>query len=123
VSLYTLLETVIGPLWVGLAGFEWPSVATLAGGIVILAALAGNGAMGLRAGSTGGDGGGDGGGTERDEGDDSERVSAEDGTGVVNPMIHGNGVASIEMTMLTSPRQSGQQGSVTAPAEETRAPC
>jgi drug/metabolite transporter (DMT)-like permease len=40
VSLYTLLETVLGPVWVYLGGYEAPSAYALAGGAILLAALA-----------------------------------------------------------------------------------
>ena len=49
VSLLMLLETVFGPLWVWLLLAEWPPAGTLAGGGVILAALAVNAAWRLRA--------------------------------------------------------------------------
>jgi drug/metabolite transporter (DMT)-like permease len=40
VALITLLEVVLGPLWVWLADSERPSAATLAGGAVVVAAVA-----------------------------------------------------------------------------------
>jgi drug/metabolite transporter (DMT)-like permease len=40
VGLITLLETVLGPLWVWLALDERPSTATLAGGAIVIAAIA-----------------------------------------------------------------------------------
>ena len=40
VSLYTLVETVLGPVWVYLGGYEAPSVFAIAGGAILLAALA-----------------------------------------------------------------------------------
>jgi len=40
VALITLLEVVLGPLWVWLALSEQPSTATLAGGVVVIAAVA-----------------------------------------------------------------------------------
>lgn len=40
VALITLLEVVLGPLWVWLVLAERPGVATLAGGVVVLAAVA-----------------------------------------------------------------------------------
>jgi drug/metabolite transporter (DMT)-like permease len=39
VALITLLEVVLGPLWVWLALSEHPSTATLAGGVVVIAAV------------------------------------------------------------------------------------
>lgn len=42
VALLTLLEVVLGPLWVWLGVGETPAAATLAGGAVVLAAVAGN---------------------------------------------------------------------------------
>lgn len=39
VSLYTLVETVLGPVWVYLGGYEAPSVYAIAGGVILLAAL------------------------------------------------------------------------------------
>ncbi len=40
VALITQLENVLGPLWVWLAGIEHPSAPTLAGGVVVIAAVA-----------------------------------------------------------------------------------
>ena len=40
VALITLLEVVLGPLWVWLVLSEKPGVATLLGGVVVLAAVA-----------------------------------------------------------------------------------
>jgi drug/metabolite transporter (DMT)-like permease len=40
VALITLLEVVLGPLWVWLALAERPSTATLAGGAIVIAAVA-----------------------------------------------------------------------------------
>jgi drug/metabolite transporter (DMT)-like permease len=40
VALITLLEVVLGPLWVWLVRSERPGVATLVGGVVVLAAVA-----------------------------------------------------------------------------------
>ena len=40
VALITQLENVLGPLWVWLAGIEHPSAPTLAGGIIVIAAVA-----------------------------------------------------------------------------------
>jgi drug/metabolite transporter (DMT)-like permease len=40
VALITQLENVLGPLWVWLAGLEHPSASTLAGGIIVIAAVA-----------------------------------------------------------------------------------
>ncbi len=42
IALLGLLEVVLGPLWVWLAAGEAPAAATLAGGAIVLAALAGN---------------------------------------------------------------------------------
>jgi drug/metabolite transporter (DMT)-like permease len=42
IALLTLLEVVLGPLWVWLGVGETPAAATLAGGAVVLAAVAGN---------------------------------------------------------------------------------
>jgi drug/metabolite transporter (DMT)-like permease len=39
VALITQLENVLGPLWVWLAGIEHPSAATLAGGVIVIAAV------------------------------------------------------------------------------------
>ena len=39
VALITLLEVVLGPLWVWIALSERPSTATLAGGAVVIAAV------------------------------------------------------------------------------------
>ncbi len=49
IALLGLLEVVLGPLWVWLGAGEEPAGATLAGGCVVLAALAGNELMALRA--------------------------------------------------------------------------
>jgi drug/metabolite transporter (DMT)-like permease len=40
VALITLLEVVLGPLWVWAFLSEQPSAATLAGGVIVLAAVA-----------------------------------------------------------------------------------
>jgi drug/metabolite transporter (DMT)-like permease len=48
VSLTLLLESVLGPLWVWLALGEDPGEATLLGGAIVIAALAGNAAAALR---------------------------------------------------------------------------
>src|SRR5438445_11557560 len=40
VALITLLEIVLGPLWVWIALSEQPGAATLAGGLIVLAAVA-----------------------------------------------------------------------------------
>jgi drug/metabolite transporter (DMT)-like permease len=40
VALITLLEIVLGPLWVWLALSEHPSTATLVGGTIVVAAVA-----------------------------------------------------------------------------------
>ncbi len=39
VGLIQLMETVLGPLWVWLAGYEEPPMLTLAGGLVLLVTL------------------------------------------------------------------------------------
>lgn len=52
VGLLGLLETVLGPLWVWLAVGEAPSGAALAGGAVVILALAANELSGLRSGGT-----------------------------------------------------------------------
>jgi drug/metabolite transporter (DMT)-like permease len=51
IALLWLLETVLGPLWAWLGAGEVPAYASLAGGLLVLAALAGNelAAMGSRA--------------------------------------------------------------------------
>jgi drug/metabolite transporter (DMT)-like permease len=41
-ALLGLLEVVLGPLWAWLGAGETPALSTLAGGAVVLAALAGN---------------------------------------------------------------------------------
>lgn len=40
VSLYTLIETVLGPVWVFLGGYESPTIYAIVGGILLLGALA-----------------------------------------------------------------------------------
>jgi drug/metabolite transporter (DMT)-like permease len=40
VGLISQLEIVLGPLWVWLAGIERPSVPTIAGGVIVLGAVA-----------------------------------------------------------------------------------
>ena len=40
VALYTLIETVLGPVWVYLGGYETPSVYAVCGGVALVAALA-----------------------------------------------------------------------------------
>ena len=40
VALIAQLENVLGPLWVWLAGLEYPSIATIIGGIVVIGAVA-----------------------------------------------------------------------------------
>jgi hypothetical protein len=40
VALYTLIETVLGPVWVYLGGYEAPSIYAISGGILLVAALA-----------------------------------------------------------------------------------
>jgi drug/metabolite transporter (DMT)-like permease len=42
VALLSLLEAVLGPLWAWLGVGETPGAATLAGGMIVLAAIAGN---------------------------------------------------------------------------------
>jgi len=42
IALLALLEVVLGPLWAWLGAGEAPGAATLAGGAMVLAALAGN---------------------------------------------------------------------------------
>ena len=39
VSLFTEIETILGPVWVALAGYEKPPPLTLVGGIILLVAL------------------------------------------------------------------------------------
>jgi hypothetical protein len=39
VSLYTLIETVLGPVWVWLGGFEAPPVSAMYGGSILILAL------------------------------------------------------------------------------------
>ena len=39
VSLYTLIETVLGPVWVYLGGFEAPPIFAVYGGIALIIAL------------------------------------------------------------------------------------
>jgi drug/metabolite transporter (DMT)-like permease len=48
IALLGLLEVVLGPLWAWLGAGEAPAQATLAGGAVVLIALAGNEIGGLR---------------------------------------------------------------------------
>jgi drug/metabolite transporter (DMT)-like permease len=48
IALLGLLEVVLGPLWVWLGAGEEPGAATLTGGAVVLAALAGNEIAALR---------------------------------------------------------------------------
>jgi len=48
IALLGLLEVVLGPLWVWLGAGEIPSSATLLGGLIVLAALAGNELAALR---------------------------------------------------------------------------
>jgi drug/metabolite transporter (DMT)-like permease len=48
VGLLTLLETVLAPLWVWVGVGEAPGAATLAGGAIVIAALAAHSALGLR---------------------------------------------------------------------------
>ena len=40
VAIIAQLENVLGPLWVWLAGIEYPSAATIAGGVLVIAAVA-----------------------------------------------------------------------------------
>jgi drug/metabolite transporter (DMT)-like permease len=47
IALLALLEVVLGPLWVWLGAGEVPAGSTLAGGAIVLAALAGNEAAAL----------------------------------------------------------------------------
>ena len=47
-ALLALTEVVLGPIWVWLGIGETPSLATLSGGAVVLAAIAGNALSGLR---------------------------------------------------------------------------
>ena len=42
VALFLLLETLLGPVWVFLGGFESPPPFTVYGGIIIVLAMAGN---------------------------------------------------------------------------------
>ncbi len=39
VSLYLLIETVVGPIWVFIAGFDTPRLDTIIGGVVMIVAL------------------------------------------------------------------------------------
>ena len=39
VSLYTLIETVLGPIWVWLGGYEAPPVSAIFGGTLLIIAL------------------------------------------------------------------------------------
>lgn len=48
VGMFYLLETVLAPIWIGLIFAEVPSSMTLAGGLVLIAALAGHSAWELR---------------------------------------------------------------------------
>jgi drug/metabolite transporter (DMT)-like permease len=48
-ALLALLEVVLGPLWTWLGANETPSASTVFGGLIVLAALIGNEALGLRA--------------------------------------------------------------------------
>jgi DME family drug/metabolite transporter len=47
-ALLSMTEVLLGPLWVWLLLDESPSLATLAGGGILLAAIAGNALSGLR---------------------------------------------------------------------------
>jgi drug/metabolite transporter (DMT)-like permease len=49
IALLGLLEVVLGPLWAWLGAGERPAAATLQGGVLVLAALALNASMGVRA--------------------------------------------------------------------------
>lgn len=42
VSLYTLLVTIFGPVWVYLGGYEKPPMMSIYGGIIIVVSLAAN---------------------------------------------------------------------------------
>lgn len=48
VALLSLVETILGPLWAWLGVGEVPSALALAGGLMVLMAIAGNAAAGLR---------------------------------------------------------------------------
>jgi len=48
VSLYMLLETVLGPVWVWLAGYDSPTFAGLVGGGILIAAMACNSGLAIR---------------------------------------------------------------------------
>mmetsp|Transcript_37248 Transcript_37248/g.64365 ORF Transcript_37248/g.64365 Transcript_37248/m.64365 type:complete len:385 (-) Transcript_37248:84-1238(-) len=48
VSLYTLIETVLGPVWVYIGGYEAPSVYAICGGLILLVALAVHGYVSLK---------------------------------------------------------------------------
>ena len=48
VGLLTLLETVLAPIWVWIGFAETPGPATLAGGGIVIAALAAHSALGIR---------------------------------------------------------------------------
>ena len=48
VCLYSFLETILGPLWVWLGGFERPPVYTFYGGIILLVVLGGNSMISIR---------------------------------------------------------------------------
>lgn len=50
VSLFSLIETVVGPLWVWLGGYETPTVFSVIGGSFILFALFINNVMAIREG-------------------------------------------------------------------------
>ncbi len=41
-SLYMLIETVLGPVWVYIGGYEQPPPMTVYGGIILIVALASN---------------------------------------------------------------------------------
>lgn len=48
VALYCLIETVLGPVWVFVGGYERPPIFTIYGGIIIIVALFANSYLGLR---------------------------------------------------------------------------
>jgi drug/metabolite transporter (DMT)-like permease len=47
-TLLSLTEVVLGPIWVWLAFAETPSILTLLGGAILLASIAGRAATGIR---------------------------------------------------------------------------
>jgi drug/metabolite transporter (DMT)-like permease len=48
VGLFALLETTLGPIWVWLGIGERPTGIALAGGLIVIGALLGNGLLGMR---------------------------------------------------------------------------